>query len=222
MEFSEQLYGNRKQEGERDSREESFTQQKEQTQEVSGDKGFWQLHNSYIISQTRNGFCVINQHLAHKRIIFEKAINATKEALPSTQQLLFAQTLELSASDYALLKELHSIIQRMGFSVQLMSGNTAMINGVPADIEIGNEQEVLVSMLHQYEEMGQSVKLEAREKLAIAFAAKAAIPKGKKLKDQEMEALVDQLFACEQPYMDPLKKPTIVYIPLDEIESRFR
>ncbi len=189
---------------------------------ASREKGFWQLHNSYILTQTRTGLCVIDQHLAHKRIIFEKAINATEEALPSTQQLLFAQTLELSASDYTLLKEVHPIIQRMGFSVQLLSGNTAMINGVPADIEIGNEEEVLISMLHQYQELGQRIKLEAREKLSIAFAAKAAIPRGKKLSEQEMESLVDQLFACEQPYLDPLKKPTISYIPLDEIEARFR
>ncbi|MBO6537639.1 MAG: DNA mismatch repair endonuclease MutL [Balneolaceae bacterium] len=183
---------------------------------------FWQLHNTYVITQTRTGICMIDQHLAHKRIIFEKAINATEEALPSTQQLLFAQTLELSASDFTLLKELHPIIQRMGFSVQLMSGNTAMINGVPADIDIGNEQEVLVSMLHQYQELGQKINLEARERLAIAFASKAAIPRGRSLSHQEMEALVDQLFACEQPYLDPLKKPTIVYLSLDELQSRFR
>ncbi len=183
---------------------------------------FWQLHNTYVITQTRTGLCMIDQHLAHKRIIFEKAINATEEALPSTQQLLFAQTLELSASDFTLLKELHPIIQRMGFSVQLMSGNTAMINGVPADIDIGNEQEVLVSMLHQYQELGQKINLEARERLAIAFASKAAIPRGRSLTHEEMEALVDQLFACEQPYLDPLKKPTIVYLSLDELQSRFR
>ncbi len=183
---------------------------------------FWQLHNTYIITQTRTGLCMIDQHLAHKRILFEKAMTATEAALPSTQQLLFAQTLELSASDFALLKELHAIIQRMGFAVQMMSGNTAMISGVPADIEVGNEQEVLIAMLHQYQELGQQLNLEARDRLAIGFASKAAIPRGKKLTDEEMEALVDQLFACEQPYLDPLKKPTIVYLSLDEIQSRFR
>ena len=183
---------------------------------------FWQLHGTYIITQTRTGLCMIDQHLAHKRIIYEKAILATQEALPSTQQLLFAQTIELSASEYMLLKELHPIVQHMGFAVHLLSGNTAMISGVPADIDIGNEQEVLVSMLHHYQELGQSIHVEARERLAIAFAARAAIPRGKKLSNQEMEALVDQLFACEQPYLDPLKKPTIVYLSLDEIQSRFR
>jgi DNA mismatch repair protein MutL len=223
-EFADQVYGNRTS----GSSNFNFSEQPDTDLDsndqnaVSQDKGFWQLHNTYILTQTRTGLTVIDQYLAHKRIIFEKAINATEEALPSTQQLLFAQTLELSASDYTLLKELHSIIQRMGFSVQLLSGNTAMINGVPADIEIGNEEEVLVSMLHQYQELGQKIKLEAREKLAIAFASKAAIPRGKKLSQEEMESLVDQLFACEQPYLDPLKKPTISYIPLDELQARFR
>ena len=218
-EFSEKLYGRKPESRKSDSFGDDFGSQSES---IPVEKTFWQLHNTYIITQTRTGLCMIDQHLAHKRIIFEKALSATEAALPSTQQLLFAQTLELSASDYTLLKELHPIIQQMGFSVQLMSGNTAMINGVPADIEIGNEQEVLVSMLHQYQELGQKLNLEARDRLAIAFAAKAAIPRGKKMTELEMESLVDQLFACEQPYLDPLKKPTIVYLSLDEIQSRFR
>lgn len=190
--------------------------------EHNADRGFWQLHDSYIISQTRSGMCMIDQNAAHKRIIYEKALNATESALPSTQQLLFAQTIEFSASDFKLLKELHPIIQRMGFNVQLMSGNTAMINGVPADIDVGDEKTVLKSVLQQYQQLNGKVKLDARKKLAVAFANKTAIQKGKKLNDVEMETLIDQLFACEEPYSDPLNKPTIIYIPLDEIRSRFR
>ncbi|MEO1021643.1 MAG: DNA mismatch repair endonuclease MutL [Bacteroidota bacterium] len=221
--FAEQLYGNA---APLDSEPDSVNKQLA-IDDVSGaleqgQKQFFQVHGTYIVTQTRTGLCLIDQYLAHKRIIYEKAITATEEALPSTQQLLFAQTLELSASDFTLLKEVHPIIQRMGFSVQLMSGNTAMINGVPADIEIGNEQEVLVAMLNHYQELGGKVQLESREKLAIAFAAKAAIPRGKQLGQQEMELLVDQLFACDQPYIDPLQKPTIMYLSLDEIQARFR
>ncbi len=218
-EFSRELYQRQPDSSPESIDSESF-ELKEQPDVL--ERTFWQLHNSYIITQTRTGLCMIDQHLAHKRIIFEKALSATEAALPSTQQLLFAQTLELSASDFVLLKELLPIISQMGFSVQVMSGNTAMINGVPADIEIGNEQEVLVAMLHEYQELGQKINLEARDRLAISFAAKAAIPRGKKLTELEMESLVDQLFACEQPYLDPLKKPTIVYLSLDEIQSRFR
>ncbi|NGP76651.1 DNA mismatch repair endonuclease MutL [Balneolaceae bacterium YR4-1] len=186
------------------------------------DRGFWQLHDRYILTQTRSGLCMIDQQAAHKRIIYEKALTATESSLPSTQQLLFAQTVDFSATEFSLLEELHPIIQRMGFNVQMMSGNTVMISGVPADIDIGDEQSVLKAMLHQYQELEGKLELDARHKLAIAFASKTAIPKGKKLTDMEMENLVDQLFACKEPYVDPMKKATIVYMPLDEIQARFR
>jgi DNA mismatch repair protein MutL len=129
---------------------------------------------------------------------------------------------ELSATDFSLLKELLPIIQRMGFSIQLLSGNTAIINGVPADIEIGDEQQVLRDMLQQYRELNKKPSLDARHKVAIAFASRTAIPRGKRLVEEEMEMLIDQLFACEDPYHDPLQKPTLIYMPLDDLKARFR
>ena len=219
--FSRQLYDFDKpsqKEGEEDQPE----QQQESPPQRMRDRGFWQLHDRYILTQTRSGLCMIDQHAAHKRIVYEKALSATESAIPSTQQLLFAQTIEFSASDFSLLEELHPIIQRMGFNVQMMSGNTAMVSGVPADIDVGDEHTVLKSMLHQYRELDGKVELDERNKLAIAFASKTAIPKGKKLSDMEMENLLDQLFACDQPYKDPLGKATLDYIPLEDIEARFR
>jgi len=165
---------------------------------------------------------VIDQHAAHKRIIFEKAMSATEESLPGTQQLLFAQTVELNATEFSLLKELLPIIQRMGVSIQLLSGNTAIINGVPADIEIGDEKAVLRDMLQQYRELSKKPSLDARKRVAIAFASRTAIPRGKKLTEQEMEMLIDQLFACNEPYHDPLEKPTLVTMSMDEMKRRFR
>ena len=185
-------------------------------------RGFWQLHDRFILTQTRTGLCLIDQNAAHKRIIYEKALSATEEALPGTQQLLFAQTVEFSASDFALLKELLPVIQRMGFSIQLLSGNTAIINGVPADIDIGDEKSVLRDMLHEYQELTRKVKLDTRHKIAISFASKTAIPRGRKLSALEMETIIDQLFACSEPYQDPLGKPTLTIVSLDEIMNRFR
>lgn len=221
LESADSLYGSPSdKDGENNRRENAQTEQSRSPQ--SKERGFWQLHNRYILTQTRTGLCVIDQHAAHKRIIYEKTLSATEESLPGTQQLLFAQAVELSATEFSLLKELHDIIQRMGFSIQLLSGNTAIINGVPADIDIGDEQEVLRSMLQKYRSLDQKLSLDARKKIAIAFAARTAIPRGKKLTEVEMEMLIDQLFACEEPYHDPLQKPTLVYMPMDEIQNRFR
>lgn len=216
--FSSQLYSF---ESPSDQQEQSSPEQGQHPKRMR-DRGFWQLHDRFILTQTRSGLCMIDQHSAHKRIVYEKALSATESAIPSTQQLLFAQTVEFSASEFSLLKELHPIIQRMGFNVQLLSGNSAMVSGVPADTDIGDEQSVLKSMLSQYRQLDGKFELDARRKLAIAFASKTAIPGGKKLSDVEMENLLDQLFACDEPYKDPLDKPTLEYIPLEDIESRFR
>ncbi|WP_245683961.1 DNA mismatch repair endonuclease MutL [Rhodohalobacter halophilus] len=217
-ESAEQLYGDASAQSDQADDQSERTKQNEN----SRDKTFWQLHNRYILTQTRTGLTVIDQHAAHKRIIYENTLSATEESLPFTQQLLFARTIELSATEFSLLKELLPIIQRMGFSIDLLSGNTAMINGVPADIDIGDERQVLRDMLHQYRDLDKQLKLEAREKVAIAFASRTAIPRGKRLTQEEMEMLIDQLFACEEPYQDPLQKPTLIYMSMDEIMRRFR
>jgi DNA mismatch repair protein MutL len=184
--------------------------------------GFWQLHDSYILTQTLTGMCVIDQSAAHRRILYEKALQSAETGLAGTQQLLFPQSVEFSASDYSLLKQLLPDILRMGFDLTLISGNSVLINGVPADITMGDERNLLTSILQQYQQVHPSLKLKPREKLAMAYASKTAIPRGKHLGQAEMEALIDQLFSCESPYTDPMGKPTLVYLPLEEIRGRFR
>ncbi|TVR16040.1 MAG: DNA mismatch repair endonuclease MutL [Balneolaceae bacterium] len=219
---AERLYSDSGRSMDSENRKPESSTDTERGQKEFSERGFWQLHNRYILTQTRSGLTIIDQHTAHKRIIYEKALSATEETLPGTQQLLFAQTVELSATDFSLLKELLPIILRMGFSIQLLSGNTAIINGVPADIEIGDERQVLREMLQQYRELNKRPALDARRKVAIAFASRTAIPRGKRLTEAEMEMLIDQLFACEEPYSDPLDKPTLIYMPMDDIKNRFR
>ncbi len=183
---------------------------------------FSQIHNQYIISQTRNGMLIMDQHAAHKRIIYEKVLNEAESGLPSTQQLLFPISINFSASDFSLLKELHPVITRMGFNVQLLSGNSAMILGVPSDIRLDNEQHVLESIMEQYKMMSRSLSLDEKQRVALAIANKAAIPRGKKLTGEEMEALVDKLFACQDPFRDPLGKRTIRSLSVDDLRAMFR
>jgi len=186
------------------------------------DRGFWQLHSSYILAQTRTGLCIIDQNRAHRRIIYERALQSAEESIPSTQQLLFPLTISLSATDYSLLKELYQPIQDLGFNISLLSGNTALVNGVPSDIAAGDEHKLLESILQHYHELGSRLRLEARERLAMAYAWRTAVPKGKKLSPSEMESLVDQLFACDQPFVDPTNKATVVFMTLDELTKPFQ
>lgn len=186
-------------------------------------RGFWQLHDQYIISQTRSGMFIVDQYFAHTRILFEKALNSTESDLPSTQQLLFPQHLKFSAADFALLEQAYSTLKKIGFNIQLQSAQTAVLSGVPADLSsMGEEKPIIEMILQEYQTFGEEVPLNHRQRLVMAFAAKAAIPRGKKLSHQEMEALIDQLFACDNPFFDPINRPTTVFIPLEDIHKRFR
>lgn len=180
---------------------------------------FWQIHRQFIVSRTRTGFFILDQHAAHKRIIYDKVLNEAESGLPSTQQLLFPKNIHLSASDFSLLKEIHPLITRMGFNIQMLSGNSAMILGVPSDIQLDDEGTVLESIMEQYKQMSPSLDLERKQRVALALASKAAIPAGRKLNEDEMESLVDQLFACSDPFRDPLGNPTIRSLSVDDIRK---
>lgn len=188
----------------------------------STDRVLWQLHQSYIVTQTASGLSLIDQHAAHKRILFEQALQSLDAVLPGTQQLLFAQTLSFSKSDFLLLKEVLPLLQRIGFSIQLMSGTDVMISGVPSDVEVGDERSAIEGILAEYHLLGGVKDLAPEHRMAVALAEQTAIKKGKRLTQTEMEHIIDRLFACEAPYIDPKGKPTIQVITLEEIQKRFK
>ncbi|MEX1211560.1 MAG: DNA mismatch repair endonuclease MutL [Balneolaceae bacterium] len=197
------------------------SEQMQEDERIDSSRVFWQLHQRYILSQTRSGLCIVHQKRAHMRILFEKALLATEMAIPGTQQLLFSQTIQLSASDFVLLKELAPLMNQMGFSIQLMSGHTVMVQGVPSDIDVGDEQRVVPQILQSYRELDRAIDLDARRKVAAAFASRASIDVGRRLEEEEMEHLMDQLFACEEPYEDPFGKKTLYYLSMDDVARRF-
>lgn len=186
------------------------------------DRGFWQLHDQFVVSQTRTGMCLVDQHLAHRRIVFERSLNNIQSGLPGTQQLLFPQQIDFSASDFQLMQELMPTLTGLGFSIQTLSGYAAIISGVPSEVRVGEEKEVLLDLIHDFNDLRGERSLNPQEKAALALAKRTAIPRGKKLSQIEMEKLVDELFACDQPMLDPQGKPTLRYISLDEIRLRFK
>ncbi len=189
---------------------------------LSRASGLWQLHDQFICAQTLTGLLMVDQHAAHKRILYERALEHLGSGLSGTQQLLFPVTIEFSASDFALLRQLADDIRALGFDVQLLSGNAALVSGVPADIASGDERNLLASILQQYQQVHPSADFDARQRLAMAFASKTAIPRGKRLAPEEMDALIDQLFACKEPYLDPNGKAVTRYWSVDDLRIGFR
>jgi DNA mismatch repair protein MutL len=181
----------------------------------------WQAHNKYIISQIRNGLMIIDQHVAHERILYERVLANFENSLPSSQQLLFAETVELNASDYALVKELLPHLERLGFDLKPFGRNTVVIEGIPADVRVGSERKILQDVLDEFKNNEHAGVADVRDNIAKSFACKAAIKAGDKLNITEMIALIEHLFLTKMPYVCPHGRPVIIRIPLDELDKRF-
>lgn len=179
------------------------------------------LHSKYILTPIKSGLMIIDAHVAHERILYEKAIKSFKADLPFTQQLLFAQTLQLDPADYLLVKELDPHLTKLGFAIKFFSKNVIVIDGVPSDINVGTEVETFLEILNEYKSNQTEKHLEQKDNLAKSYSCKAAIKAGDKLTEREMRILVDQLFATSMPYVCPHGRPIIVKIPISEFDKRF-
>ena len=184
-------------------------------------KPIWQVQNKYILSQIRTGLLIIDQHVAHERILYEKAIANFENNLPTTQQLLFPQTVQLSASDYTLAKDLIPHLEKLGFDLKPFGKNTVVIEGIPADVRVGSEAQILQDVLDEYRNNEHTETMDARDNLAKSFACKAAIKAGDRLNTTEMLVLIDQLFATQMPYVCPHGRPIVVKISVEELDRRF-
>ncbi|MBN1301062.1 MAG: DNA mismatch repair endonuclease MutL [Melioribacteraceae bacterium] len=179
------------------------------------------LHNKYILSQIKTGLMIIDQHVAHERILYEKALKSFESNMPFSQQLLFSQSVELDPADYELTKELDSYLTQLGFSLKYLSRRTIEIIGVPSDVNIGSEAETFKDILSEYRRNRVEKNLDVRDNLAKSFSCKTAIKAGDKLNEREMRLLVDQLFATSMPYVCPHGRPIVIKISLTEFDKRF-
>lgn len=180
-----------------------------------------QLHNKYILSQIKTGLMIIDQHVAHERILYEKALQRFEANLPFSQQLLFPKTVELDPGSFEILKEIHNYLNKLGFEIKLFSKNTIVIEGVPDDVIKGSEEKILLEILNEFITNRREKKLEERDNIAKSYSCKTAIKAGDKLSDREMRLLIDQLFATSMPYVCPHGRPIVVKISLDEFDRRF-
>ncbi|WP_425636761.1 DNA mismatch repair endonuclease MutL [Algoriphagus yeomjeoni] len=181
----------------------------------------FQVELSYIVAQMSTGFLIIDQQTAHERILYERYLGQLKLAQGTSQQCLFPPTVNLGPSNYALVMDIMPELHSLGFMVSEFGKDTVLIQGVPADIQVKNEKELFEGLLEQYKHFKSELSLDTRENLARSLARKSSLKKGQKLNSQEMETLVGQLFACQNPNYGLGGNKTFVKLDLSSIHSFF-
>jgi len=183
----------------------------------------WQVLNTYVLAETRQGLIIIDQHSAHERILFERLIRAFEESGEVGQRLLFPLTIRLSKAEYEQVEALTGILNRVGFEVEGFGGNTIIVHAVPDPHPYFDAERCLREMVEELV-AGSDLTRSAQnqhEKIAMTFACKGAIKAGQALNESELQELFDQLFATELPYHDVHGRPTIVRLSKSELERKF-
>jgi len=181
----------------------------------------WQVHGRYIIVEIEHGLMIIDQHVAHERVLYERVIDRFSQSEHASQQLLFPRTVEFPPADATLLNDLLPHLQRIGFIIKPFGGNTFVIEGVPPDVRDRDQERILEGMLAQYRLAQRETPLEPQDALAKTFSCRAAVKAGDRLSLVEMRSLIEQLFQTRMPYVCPHGRPTALRISVDELDRRF-
>ena len=188
---------------------------------LTTDKELTQLLNTYITIPSGNGFLLIHQQAAHERVLYEQLKAASKDKPVATQRSMFPATLELTLADAAVMEEIITDLQQLGYTIEPFGKNTFVIQGTPADVEAGNEKHIIDILLEQYKHFNTEVKFSKREKLIRSLARQQAIKTGVRLTEREMRQLVTDLFACEQSNVTMDGNPTYLEFKQEQLEKMF-
>jgi len=180
----------------------------------------WQLHNKYLITEIKSGIIIIDQHVAHERVLYESAKAAMDGNGMSSQTVLFPQTLSLQPDEFSNLLNIIPYLEKIGFKLREFGENAVIIEGIPIDVKWGSEKEVIREILENYM---HSNELDASfiDYIASTFACKSAVKAGDPLTIEERKHLIDRLFSTEHPYYCPHGRPIIINLSLDDLDKRF-
>ena len=183
-------------------------------------KIIWQIHNKYLITEINSGIVIIDQHVAHERILYEQAKAAIDgRGLPS-QKLLFPETIKFSSEEYLLLPDIIPYLSKIGFEIREFGQDTIIVEGIPSDMEVGKEINVIKEIIEKYSH-SKEINSSFIEYMTSTYACKASVKAGDKLSPHERRFLVDKLFATEHPYFCPHGRPVIINLSIDELDKRF-
>lgn len=182
---------------------------------------FIQLQQSYIVTAVKSGLLVVDQNLAHQRILYEKYLREMDNSSNASQQELFPQHVSLNVNDASILRNIKPELERIGFRLEEMNPYTFIINGTPTDCKGTDAVSVIERIIDDNKTCAVVGVSEMKLSLARSLAAQMAVKPGQPLNACEMQDIIDRLFGCAVSEIAPNGKKIFTIIHSDEIKNRF-
>ncbi len=181
-----------------------------------------QLHESFIIAVDDEGMLLIDQHVAHERILFDKFRKQETERKIESQNLLLPETIDLTPAQAAVFDEIESELENCGFGLMRLSGRTVAIKSVPTDLPPSEVRNLFAEILDTVEkEKRGAAKMTLRDDIAASLACKAAVKINMKLTPEKMNWMIDRLLKTSSPTTCPHGRPVILRLTMKDIERKF-
>ncbi|MBK7994286.1 MAG: DNA mismatch repair endonuclease MutL [Blastocatellia bacterium] len=197
-----------------------------QTEELPSTKAIkilGQLHNSYIVAIDKEGLLLIDQHVAHERILFEIHLSRILERNLEVQEMLIPETMDLSPAQYSAFEMLEKEFETSGFDLMPLSGRTIAIKAVPVLLSSSNARKLILELLSTVEKERRNISLEYfQREIAASIACHAAIKVNMQLTIEKMQWLIDELMKTDCPTNCPHGRPIILRFSMRDIEKGFK
>lgn len=188
-------------------------------------KDCFQFAEKYIVTTTRSGVMIIDQHRAHLKILYEEFLRDVKRMEVTSQRVLFPETIELDMDQQNALARIGTELSSIGFSLEYEEGDRWSIAAVPSMISRGDAREVVLRILESVKEESADYGVDSNpmgdilQSMALVMARSAAITRGRKLSDTEMENITGKLLALPDPSLTPSGKQIFTIIDEDRLKS---
>ena len=181
-----------------------------------------QLHDSFIIAVDDEGMLLIDQHVAHERILFDKFRKSETERIIESQNLLLPETIDLTPAQAQAFELIEDDLSSLGFGVMRLSGRTIAIKSIPTDLPPHEARNLFAEILDHIElDKRGGAKQTLRDDIAASLACKAAVKINMKLTPEKMQWLIDRLLVTSSPTTCPHGRPVILRLTMKDIERGF-
>ncbi len=188
----------------------------------AGIRPIGQLHESFIIAVDNEGLLLIDQHVAHERILFDKFRKAETHRGIESQSLLLPETIDLSPAQSEAFRLVENDLESLGFGTMRLSGRTVAIKSVPTDLPANEARNLFAEILDTVDaEKKGAPKSTLRDDIAASLACKAAVKINMKLTPEKMQWLIDRLLVTTSPTTCPHGRPVILRLSMRDIERGF-
>jgi len=186
-------------------------------------KPLGQIRNSFILAVNEDGLWIVDQHVAHERVLFERVLKQRAAMRVESQRLLMPIVLELSPAQQAVFQEISEELARNGFEAEPFGARSVAIKVAPAGVEAGAVEHMLHELLDQFSREEQSLNLEKiRTRIAASIACHAAIKVNMPLEQNKMEWLLAELAKTDHPMSCPHGRPVVLRYSVKDIQKAFK